>query len=219
MAARDLDLEKEFERLGNTSPWMASFSISGRVYGSGLDDDQDVRPPHFFRVVPNPRRILDAGFLPLFGDLVDEFGTRHDRLRVLLSDEAPDLATRINPASWIINPQHVAQSDALGNTEIRGERRADVPRGVLDEGPGLDCQDEIMPEGLEHKNHADGIFIQRMSESSIVHPVPYVVSMNRRTPASVFCGTSHDDLLHDQQVTDIQAAGLTSHLDAGGLLA
>jgi hypothetical protein len=74
-------------------------------------------------------------------------------------------------------------------------------------------------KGLEHKNHADGIFMQRMSEFSIVHPVPYVVGMNRRTPASVFCGASHDDPLHDQQVTDGQAEGLTSHLDDGAPLA
>ncbi len=106
--------------------------------------------------------------------------------------------------------QHVAHSDAAGNTEILGERRADMPRGVLAQGPGLDCQvdylqfcfakslltpyrakygDEIIPEDLEHKLHADGIFMQRMSEFSIVHPVPYFVGMNRRTPESVFCGS------------------------------
>lgn len=61
MSARDVDLERGFERLGNTSPWMASFSINGRVYGSGLDHAQDVRPPHFFQVVPNPNRILELG--------------------------------------------------------------------------------------------------------------------------------------------------------------
>ncbi len=61
MSASCLDLGKEFERLGKRSPWMASFLINGRAYGSGLNHDQDVRPPHFFQVVPNPRRILELG--------------------------------------------------------------------------------------------------------------------------------------------------------------
>jgi hypothetical protein len=54
-------LAAEFKRLGARSPWMASFAINGRLYGSGLNHEQDVRPPHFFRHVANPRRILELG--------------------------------------------------------------------------------------------------------------------------------------------------------------
>jgi 2-polyprenyl-3-methyl-5-hydroxy-6-metoxy-1,4-benzoquinol methylase len=54
-------LAEEFERLGERSPWMARFSIDGQVYGSGLNHDQDVRPPHFFKHVTHRRRILELG--------------------------------------------------------------------------------------------------------------------------------------------------------------
>jgi len=54
-------LAEEFERLEQRSPWMARFSIYGKVYGSGLNHDQDVRPPHFFKHFPNRRRILELG--------------------------------------------------------------------------------------------------------------------------------------------------------------
>ena len=56
-----LRLDQEFARLKERSPWMASFSINGRFYGSGLNHEQDVRPPSFFRLIPNPGRILELG--------------------------------------------------------------------------------------------------------------------------------------------------------------
>jgi len=40
---------------------MASYSIGGHVYGSGLNHEHDVRPPQFFRLVPSARRILELG--------------------------------------------------------------------------------------------------------------------------------------------------------------
>ncbi|MGE5193690.1 MAG: class I SAM-dependent methyltransferase [Deltaproteobacteria bacterium] len=57
----DRQLQEEFIRLQARSAWMASYSIRGHVYGSGLDHDRDVRPPHFFQLVPNARRILELG--------------------------------------------------------------------------------------------------------------------------------------------------------------
>jgi SAM-dependent methyltransferase len=54
-------LHNEFERLRQRSPWMASFIIQDRLFGSGLNHDQDVRPPDFFRLVSGPRRILELG--------------------------------------------------------------------------------------------------------------------------------------------------------------
>lgn len=54
-------MRAEFDRLQARSPWMASFVIDGQVLGSGLNHDQDVRPPHFFRVAGNPSRILELG--------------------------------------------------------------------------------------------------------------------------------------------------------------
>jgi SAM-dependent methyltransferase len=61
MPAALASLEEEFARLGRSSPWMASFRIDGRTYGSGLNHEADVRPPHFFRLVPSPKRILELG--------------------------------------------------------------------------------------------------------------------------------------------------------------
>src|SRR5438309_9844020 len=54
-------LRKGFAELAKRSPWMASFLINGQVYGAGLNHDEDVRPPYFFGLVPNPRRILELG--------------------------------------------------------------------------------------------------------------------------------------------------------------
>jgi SAM-dependent methyltransferase len=57
----DLHLQSEFERLGAQSPWKSSFTINGKAYGSGLNHELDVRPPQFFRLVPDARRILELG--------------------------------------------------------------------------------------------------------------------------------------------------------------
>jgi SAM-dependent methyltransferase len=54
-------IEREFDRLAKRSPWMASFIINGEEFGAGLNHDHDVRPPEFFRLVPQPQRILELG--------------------------------------------------------------------------------------------------------------------------------------------------------------
>ena len=54
-------LSAEFDRLAIRSPWMASFTIEGQEYGSGLNHAFDVRPPDFFRHFPNAARILELG--------------------------------------------------------------------------------------------------------------------------------------------------------------
>ncbi len=105
---------------------------------------------------------------------------------------------------------HLGRADAAGNTEFIGERIADVPRGRHCGGPALDCQVDylqfcfsqaalkayakvwpgpVLSERLEDKGHADGIFMERMGEILTVHRVGYFVGMNRRTPASVNCGS------------------------------
>jgi SAM-dependent methyltransferase len=55
------DLQHELDRLTARSEWLATFSIDGQTIGSGLNHDDDVRPAQFFRLVPNPRRILELG--------------------------------------------------------------------------------------------------------------------------------------------------------------
>jgi hypothetical protein len=54
-------VQKEFDRLGKRSPWLARFQINGHLYGAGLNHDEDVRPPALFRLLPNPGRILELG--------------------------------------------------------------------------------------------------------------------------------------------------------------
>ena len=54
-------MQEEFSRLQARSAWMTSYSIRGHVYGSGFNHDQDVRPPHFFQLATNARRILELG--------------------------------------------------------------------------------------------------------------------------------------------------------------
>jgi SAM-dependent methyltransferase len=57
----DSQLQQEFDRLAARSEWLASYSIDGQTYGSGLNHDHDVRPSQFFGLVPNARRILELG--------------------------------------------------------------------------------------------------------------------------------------------------------------
>src|SRR5262245_34216342 len=57
----DVQVQREFDRLNERSPWMASFLINGRLYGAGLNHEEDVRPPACFRVISNSRRILELG--------------------------------------------------------------------------------------------------------------------------------------------------------------
>ncbi len=57
----DLQLKNEFKRLQTQSPWMSCFRIDGQVYGSGLNHVHDARPGDFFRLVSNPRRVLELG--------------------------------------------------------------------------------------------------------------------------------------------------------------
>ena len=61
MSKTCLNPAMEFARLGERWPWMASFTINGRLLGAGLNHEQDSRPPHFFQVVANPKRILELG--------------------------------------------------------------------------------------------------------------------------------------------------------------
>ena len=56
-----LQIQQEFDRLGERSEWLASYSIDGTIYGSGLNHDEDVRPGPFFALVPHARRILELG--------------------------------------------------------------------------------------------------------------------------------------------------------------
>jgi SAM-dependent methyltransferase len=57
----DLTLQAEFDRLSRRSEWLASYSIDGQLYGAGLNHADDVRPVHFFRLLPRARRILELG--------------------------------------------------------------------------------------------------------------------------------------------------------------
>ena len=54
-------IQHEFDHLAARSPWMATFTINGQEFGSGLNHDHDVRPPDFLRLVPQPQRILELG--------------------------------------------------------------------------------------------------------------------------------------------------------------
>ena len=57
----NVQLREEFARLGEVSPWKATFVIDGQVFGSGLNHELDVRPPQLFRLVPGAARILELG--------------------------------------------------------------------------------------------------------------------------------------------------------------
>jgi len=54
-------LQHDLDRLSARSEWLASFSVDGQTFGSGLNHDDDVRPGQFFSLLPNARRILELG--------------------------------------------------------------------------------------------------------------------------------------------------------------
>lgn len=102
----DLQWQKEFERLGEQSAWMASFTINGQVYGSGLNHDLDVRPPQFFRLVPNARRILELGSCQGGGTFQL---ARHPGVQEIVAVEGRDY--HVAKAKWV--------QKALGVTKIK----------------------------------------------------------------------------------------------------
>ncbi|MBN1270103.1 MAG: glycosyltransferase family 2 protein [Kiritimatiellae bacterium] len=102
--------------------------------------------------------------------------------------------------------QDIGVVDAEGNNRVIGQRLADRPGGRCCRGRRLDCRvdylqfchtaailrryreaygtDEYHPEDKRHAYHADGIFMERIGALTAVHPVPEVLSMNRRTAES-----------------------------------
>ncbi|MBI5772767.1 MAG: glycosyltransferase family 2 protein [Verrucomicrobia bacterium] len=94
-----------------------------------------------------------------------------------------------------------------GQTKIIGQRLADKPAGKFCQGRKLDCQVDYLQfchtlkilekvraahgtteyhlEDKSQGHHADGIFLERVGALTTVHPVPPVLSMNRRTADSV----------------------------------
>jgi len=103
--------------------------------------------------------------------------------------------------------QDIGVVDLQGRTKIVGKRIADRPRGRFCHGGKLDCKvdylqfchtraildrvretygtTEYHPEGRKHFDHADGVFLEQVGALTKVWNVEKILSMNRRTTASV----------------------------------
>lgn len=103
--------------------------------------------------------------------------------------------------------QDIGLVDHEGKTKVIGQRLADKPRGRFCRGKRLDCRVDYLQfchtraildryrevyntteyhcEDKRHGHHADGIFLERVGNLTTVHPIPKVLSMNRRTLDSV----------------------------------
>jgi spore maturation protein CgeD len=103
--------------------------------------------------------------------------------------------------------QDIGVVDQSGGTQIVGQRIARRPAGKFCRGAKLDCKvdylqfchtarilekyraayktDQYHTEDRRERHHADGIFMERIGNLTTVHPVPKVLSVNRRTADSV----------------------------------
>jgi spore maturation protein CgeD len=194
--------------------------------------------------------LIDSGVLLKKGffDYVND-----SRVKIIGSEETPDMVTNTNMASWCFNkilnsdlltgelimylndddllykdafetfwtfyikhnrePQGMYSSqdiglvDREGRTRIIGRRIADRPAGRFCKGRKLDCQvdylqfchtramlnrmcevyrtSEFHPEDKSHADHADGIFLEKVGALTKIYNIDKVLSMNRRTTASV----------------------------------
>ncbi len=103
--------------------------------------------------------------------------------------------------------QDIGLVDREGKTRIIGRRIADRPAGRFCKGRKLDCQVDYLQlchsramldrmreayhttefhlEDKSHADHADGIFLEKMGALTKIYNIDKVLSMNRRTAASV----------------------------------
>ena len=102
--------------------------------------------------------------------------------------------------------QDIGVLERDGTTRVIGKRMADRLAGKVCRGSRLDCRvdylqfchtrqvlakfreaygtDRFHSEDKEEASHADGIFMEQIGALVPVHPVPQVLSLNRRTPDS-----------------------------------
>lgn len=103
--------------------------------------------------------------------------------------------------------QHIGLVAPDGTTQVIGERIADRPGGRFCKGRRLDCRVDYLQfchtakilekfreryqtteyhlEDRRYARHADGIFMEKIGALTTIHPVPAILSMNRRTTESV----------------------------------
>ena len=103
--------------------------------------------------------------------------------------------------------QHIGLVAPDGTTKVIGERIADRPGGKFCKGRRLDCRVDYLQfchttsilekfreryqtteyhlEDRRYAHHADGIFMEKIGALTAIHPVPEILSMNRRTAESV----------------------------------
>jgi len=114
--------------------------------------------------------------------------------------------TRQQEPQAMYSSQDIGVLGRDGKTRVVGHRHARKPAGKFCRGAKLDCKvdylqfchtakileeyrraygtDRYHSEDRRDAQHADGIFMERIGSLTTVHPIPQVLSMNRRTEAS-----------------------------------